>query len=97
MLSLPAGDYCLVASTFNNNKEADFLLRLWVDNRWNCDLERRPGRRVADHQCCFVCCHFGGKTCGCFSFLCRRFEACCGCSDGGCCGSQDEGDFYKKQ
>ena len=88
VLRLPAGHYCLVVATFHSYQAADFLVRLWVDNRWSCDLERRRGRRVADHQCCFICCHFGGKTCGCCSYLCRRCEA--------CCGSQDEGDFYKK-
>lgn len=49
-MSLPAGDYCLVPSTYESGQEAEFLMAVWVDHRWECELERRTGERVRDHQ-----------------------------------------------
>ena len=49
-MALPAGHYCLLPATFHPDLEAEFLVRLWVDSRWDCDLERRSARRVGDYQ-----------------------------------------------
>ena len=49
-MSLPVGDYCLVPSTFHPQVEGEFLVRLWVDSRWQSSLDSRTGRRIADHQ-----------------------------------------------
>merc|ERR1712212_410255 len=64
-LSLPAGSYSLVPSTFEVSKEAKYMIRIYVDNKWNCQTE---GERftIRDHECCFTCC-----------YSCRR--ACCSC------------------
>jgi len=64
-LSLPAGSYSVVPSTFESGQEADYMIRIYVDDRWSCDTE---GERytIKDHECCFTCC-----------YSCRR--ACCSC------------------
>ena len=49
-MSLPVGDYCLVPSTFHSEVEGEFLLRLWVDSRWQSSLDSSTGRRISDHQ-----------------------------------------------
>merc|ERR1712107_655993 len=34
---LPAGNYCLIPSTFDRAESGSFLLRLFVDSRWKCE------------------------------------------------------------
>ena len=61
-LSLPAGSYTLVPSTFEAGKDAEYMIRIYVDNKWSCETE---GERftIRDHECCFTCCFSCRKTC----------------------------------
>merc|ERR1719320_239734 len=66
--SLSEGSYCLVPSTFSPGEEGEYLIRIYVDNRWRCDTE---GERftIRDHTCCFTCC-----------YSCKHvFSSCCNC------------------
>jgi len=68
-LSLSEGSYCVVPSTFSSGEEGEYLIRIYVDNRWRCETE---GERftVRDHTCCFTCC-----------YSCQHvFSACCNCN-----------------
>lgn len=59
---LPEGSYCLVPSTFGSGEEAEYLVRIYVDDRWNCQTE---GKRftIRDHKCCFTCCYSCIQAC----------------------------------
>eukprot|EP00092_Neocalanus_flemingeri_P023966 GFUD01025998.1.p1 GENE.GFUD01025998.1~~GFUD01025998.1.p1 ORF type:complete len:660 (-),score=136.74 GFUD01025998.1:77-2056(-) len=67
--SLPEGSYCLVPSTFASGQEAEYLVRVYVDNRWSCQTE---GKRftIKDHKCCFICCCFWGSSSKCCKGSC---------------------------
>jgi len=102
--SLSEGSYCLVPSTFAYGEEAQYLVRIYVDNRWKCDTE---GERITirDHKCCFTCCYSCIHACStCCQPSCRKSppknpnpssKKCCSsdCCKPNCC--QDE-DYYKK-
>jgi len=106
-MMLPAGHYCIMPSTYEEGANAEFLLRVWVDTRWNCKVEKGKYETVEDFQCCFVCCHYGGSCCSCCTYMCYRISACCckeksetkrpetesRCCKSSCC--NDDDDFYQ--
>jgi len=94
--SLTEGSYCFVPSTFTSGEEAEYLVRIYVDSRWNCETE---GRRftVRDHSCCFTCCcPFGSSATCCRSTPTsshKQTDSSCGsCCSSACCCKDD--DFY---
>ena len=49
-LSVPPGDYCIVPSTYEAGVEREFLLRVWVDDRWRCDMKDGVQHTVRDYK-----------------------------------------------
>ena len=49
-LTVPPGVYCIVPSRAEARGEREFLLQVWVDNRWRCDMEEGDQVKVRDYQ-----------------------------------------------
>ena len=52
-VSIPAGDYCIVPSTYQEGEEAEYLLRIWTDTRWSCTVDKGKVETVRDFQVIF--------------------------------------------
>jgi len=107
--NLPEGSYCLIPSTYESGQEAEYLVRIYVDDRWNCNTE---GKRftVRDHKCCFTCCCPWGFSCknACASSCCKpncdchpkpkTKPACKNCCSTDCCKTKccQGNDYYRK-
>ena len=52
-LTVPPGEYCIVPSTYESGIEREFLLRVWVDDRWRCDMKDGVQVKVKDYQVSF--------------------------------------------
>ena len=89
---LPAGNYCLIPSTFDKAESGSFLLRLFVDSRWKCEARDASFSTVRD----FTASARTSQRCR--SFLCTIF--CCQCYCCCCCcpyaAEQGEGEEYTK-
>ena len=49
-MTLAAGDYCIVPSTYHPGEEAEFLLRIWTDTRWKCTVDQGKEETIRDFQ-----------------------------------------------
>ena len=49
-LTVPPGVYCIVPSRAEARGEREFLLQVWVDNMWRCDMEEGDQVKVRDYQ-----------------------------------------------
>ena len=82
---LPAGSYCIIPSTYNAEDFGKFYLRLFVDNRWNCDANV-PLSIVRDYKASAR----ASQRCRSFwrTLFCCQCYCCCptSCLPSFCCG-----------
>ena len=90
---LPAGSYCLIPSTFNRAESGNFLLRLFVDSRWNCDAGDVSFSTVRDYKASAR----ASQRCRslmCTIFCCQCYCCCCCCSQP-CSKEEEKEEEYK--
>ena len=47
---LTEGDYCIVPSTYQSNVDREFLLRIWTNSRWKCQLQGGKVETETDYK-----------------------------------------------
>jgi len=88
---LPAGSYCIIPSTFNRAESGSFLLRLFVDSRWNCEAGDASFSTVRDYKASAR----ASQRCRsliCTLFCCQCYCCCCCCP---CSKEQAKEEEYK--
>ena len=91
---LPAGSYCIIPSTFERSESGNFLLRLFVDSRWNCKAEDASFSTVRDYTASARASHRCRSLIRTI-FCCQCYCCCCCCSPSS--EKQEKGEEYKME
>ena len=47
---VPEGNYCIVPHTLDSDVEREFLLRIWTNSRWKCELQEGKVETETDYK-----------------------------------------------